>query len=260
MQNYLSIGEVAKLKGITVKALRYYEKIGILNPAYINDETGYRYYSMQQMVILDFILTCLELGIPLKQFAAYFDEKGNLNIDEIVKDGSVMVAREIARITKTANKLKYISKHLEETDMIMKSKSLFEQFLSERRLLLEPINNVIPSQNEYIMAMTHLFERTEKENYTGLYRQGLLYHKQMDKLQAYAFSEIVKPINENELYILPAGNYTCARHRHCEKENRFIELKDIIAQNQECSYIIFLERYERHFSQEPFWEVQMLKN
>ena len=36
----LSIGEVANLKGVSVKALRYYERVGVLRPAYVNPETG----------------------------------------------------------------------------------------------------------------------------------------------------------------------------------------------------------------------------
>ena len=33
MKGYLSIGKVAKLKGVSVKSLRYYDEIGILKPA-----------------------------------------------------------------------------------------------------------------------------------------------------------------------------------------------------------------------------------
>lgn len=89
MKEYLSIGEAAKLKKITIKALRYYEKIGIFVPAYINEETGYRYYKMEQMVVLDFILTCLDLGIPLKQFPAYLEKDGVLDIARILQDGTI---------------------------------------------------------------------------------------------------------------------------------------------------------------------------
>lgn len=38
------IGEFSKIVGITVKALRYYDEIGLLQPAQINEENGYRYY------------------------------------------------------------------------------------------------------------------------------------------------------------------------------------------------------------------------
>ncbi|MDU1455439.1 MAG: MerR family DNA-binding transcriptional regulator [Paraclostridium sordellii] len=44
MKNLFSIGEVSKIKGVTIKALRYYHKMGILIPLHIDNTTGYRYY------------------------------------------------------------------------------------------------------------------------------------------------------------------------------------------------------------------------
>ena len=44
MKGYLSIGAVSKRKGVSIKSLRYYDRIGVLRPAYINKDTNYRYY------------------------------------------------------------------------------------------------------------------------------------------------------------------------------------------------------------------------
>ncbi len=46
MQNKLSIGEMAKLRSVTVDTLRHCDKIGLLKPYHIDPETGYRYYSI----------------------------------------------------------------------------------------------------------------------------------------------------------------------------------------------------------------------
>ena len=43
MDGYMTIGEVAKVKQISIKALRYYEKIGILKPAYCDPDTKASY-------------------------------------------------------------------------------------------------------------------------------------------------------------------------------------------------------------------------
>ena len=53
MDGYMTIGEVAKVKQISIKALRYYEKIGILKPAYCDPDTGYRYYKNEQMLAIE---------------------------------------------------------------------------------------------------------------------------------------------------------------------------------------------------------------
>lgn len=68
---YLSIGKVAKLKNISIKALRYYDEIGVFVPAYVNPDTNYRYYTAEQLPLLDAVNLCLKLGIPLKTLPAY---------------------------------------------------------------------------------------------------------------------------------------------------------------------------------------------
>ncbi len=40
-----SIGKLAKLTGVHIQSLRYYETIGILRPAMIDPDSGYRYYT-----------------------------------------------------------------------------------------------------------------------------------------------------------------------------------------------------------------------
>ena len=41
----LSIGDMAKITGMSIQALRYYDRKGILKPAHVNEKTGYRYYT-----------------------------------------------------------------------------------------------------------------------------------------------------------------------------------------------------------------------
>lgn len=48
-----SIGETARLFGISTQTLRFYDRKGILSPVYTDPETGYRYYSYMQFHIID---------------------------------------------------------------------------------------------------------------------------------------------------------------------------------------------------------------
>lgn len=51
----ISIGQMAKLNRISIQTLRYYEKIGLLIPCYIDPSSHYRYYDLEQSSILDII-------------------------------------------------------------------------------------------------------------------------------------------------------------------------------------------------------------
>ena len=50
------IGMFAAMNHITIKALRFYEEQGLLAPAYVEAENGYRYYTMSQMADVQQIL------------------------------------------------------------------------------------------------------------------------------------------------------------------------------------------------------------
>lgn len=75
------IGLFAQMNRITVKALRFYEEQGLLLPARIDAESGYRYYTMRQMEPLHRILALKEAGFTIedmKRLDASGDERSFL--------------------------------------------------------------------------------------------------------------------------------------------------------------------------------------
>ena len=89
----LSIGEFSKVTGVSIKALRYYHEAGILIPAYIDQDSGYRYYSFHQKAVVDAIQFCVELGIPLNQFWEYTDQPASwIRYGDLVQKGEKIVS------------------------------------------------------------------------------------------------------------------------------------------------------------------------
>lgn len=68
----LSIGEFSRITGLTVKTLRFYQEKGILVPAWIDEDTGYRYYGRQQIDKGRIISQLRALEFSLEQIAAMF--------------------------------------------------------------------------------------------------------------------------------------------------------------------------------------------
>jgi MerR family transcriptional regulator, activator of bmr gene len=62
-----TIGEVSKLVNISIKALRYYDKINLFKPAYVDPDTNYRYYKDSQLYHLDLIKSLKYIGTPLDE-------------------------------------------------------------------------------------------------------------------------------------------------------------------------------------------------
>ncbi len=65
----MQIGDFSKLSFATVKALRYYDEIGLLKPERVDDSTGYRHYSASQLPRLHRILALKDLGLSLEEVA-----------------------------------------------------------------------------------------------------------------------------------------------------------------------------------------------
>lgn len=61
------IGTFSQLTGVTIKALRYYDRVGLLKPAEVDRFTGYRYYTVSQIDRLNRILALKDLGLSLDE-------------------------------------------------------------------------------------------------------------------------------------------------------------------------------------------------
>ena len=65
----MSIGRFARLTGLTVKALRHYDEVGLLRPASVDGETGYRSYGAEQVRRAEAIRALRRLELPLDDVA-----------------------------------------------------------------------------------------------------------------------------------------------------------------------------------------------
>ncbi len=70
----LKIGDFSKLSRASVKTLRYYDEMGLLKPLHVDNFTGYRYYSANQLPRLNRVLALKDLGFSLEQIAQVLNE------------------------------------------------------------------------------------------------------------------------------------------------------------------------------------------
>ncbi len=84
----LKIGDFSKLSRISIRMLRHYDEIGILRPEYVDDFTGYRYYSESQLPMAGRIQTLKSLGFGLsviKEILAQYEDAGKMEQFLLVK-------------------------------------------------------------------------------------------------------------------------------------------------------------------------------
>lgn len=68
------IGEFSRLGRVSVRMLRHYDQLGLLNPAHTDPITKYRYYSAEQLPRLNRIIALRDLGFSLEQIGGLLDE------------------------------------------------------------------------------------------------------------------------------------------------------------------------------------------
>lgn len=116
-KNLLSIGELSKVTGVHIKALRYYDALGILTPAFVAPDSGYRYYSFYQKAIVDAIQFCVELNIPLKQFSEYTNNTAPLiNYTDLIQRGEDIIEEKIKSMQKRLVRLEAMRSEIERAE------------------------------------------------------------------------------------------------------------------------------------------------
>lgn len=70
-QDLYSIGEVSKICNISKKALRFYDKIGIISPDVVSEENNYRFYSKDTLLFVPVIKYFKQMGFKLEEMKAF---------------------------------------------------------------------------------------------------------------------------------------------------------------------------------------------
>jgi DNA-binding transcriptional MerR regulator len=109
----LTIGAFARLGGVSVRALRHYETVGVLAPATVDPQTGYRYYRAAQLERLHRIQALQDLGLSLQQLLPVLD--GGVTVEQLsgmlaLKRAELAdrVAEDQARLARVEQRLRYI--------------------------------------------------------------------------------------------------------------------------------------------------------
>ncbi|WP_338028507.1 MerR family transcriptional regulator [Gottschalkia acidurici] len=97
------MGEAARLSGLTIETLRHYDRIGLLKPAKINEQSGYRYYTDEELIYLEVISFCRKNNMSLTEIKNIFQEDFAYTIS-FLKETEQKIDKEINRLRQTKNK------------------------------------------------------------------------------------------------------------------------------------------------------------
>lgn len=125
----MTIGQMARMNGISEQTLRLYDREGLFSPAYRDQDTGYRYYDIRQNAQLDTIQRLKALGMSLK------DIKGQMKNFE-PEQLRALLNRNLDDIARQERELMYQRRAIERT---LESYEWYENAPPDGTIVLEYI-------------------------------------------------------------------------------------------------------------------------
>lgn len=211
--NMLLIGELCKTTGASVRSLRYYEKLGLLKPAYIDPDTSYRYYEYDQIYVVKLIQICIELDIQLSELNKYItndviDYSALLSFGEnIAKQKLETVERSLQFIVSVQKKIEQIGEHWQG--------EIYTRQIREKYFLLEPLKTF----NDEGFGELVKSNNTPYSSAGELLEYGLFAEITPNRIKRYAFSEVSEKSNADDIRVIPSGEYFCKITENTEIEN-----------------------------------------
>ncbi|MCL2202068.1 MAG: MerR family DNA-binding transcriptional regulator, partial [Oscillospiraceae bacterium] len=161
-RNLLTIGEMSKLTGASIKSLRYYEKINLLKPAYVSSDSGYRYYYLNQCYLVSLIMFCIELDIPLKELSQFIDSRETVDLYALLDYGKKATHKKIKTLEKGLAFMSVFENQLLEQDKFPVG-HIYKRVLPEKFYNVIPYNKAFDDSNQYEMSQILIGAANEYE-------------------------------------------------------------------------------------------------
>ncbi|EEM06614.1 MerR family transcriptional regulator [Bacillus pseudomycoides] len=263
MKNLFSIGEVAKIKDITIKALRYYHKMGILIPRYIDETTGYRYYSIDQFIHIDIIKSCRELRTSIVELQEIFKDCDTDQLLQFLQLKRYEAEENIKKMQEVIKTIDSLNMKVETSKDILNSDEISIQFFEPRYVIVAPCKEVGSLQELlYYSDLEKIIQ--DKEGKMSMER-GIIYNfnSEGDAEPKYVFSRFQGDSNieaEQNIKILPKGKYvTLSYSKENEEERRRKLVKYVKENNLKIKSVIEVELLNDFFNTESYsCQIQML--
>jgi len=141
---------LSKLTGVNIKSLRYYEKIGVLYPAYVNPDSGYRYYTHSQVQLVISIQFYVDLGIPLNTLHSFIDSSTQaVNFGEQISYGVEIARQRLLKLEEQISHSEYLLSEIGRCDKILAANEPVQCEMPEKNCWAIPVQGNITEQKYY---------------------------------------------------------------------------------------------------------------
>lgn len=209
-KEYLTSGEFASLRNVNLNSLRYYEKLKLLLPAYIDPETKYRYFRLEQLSSLDTILFFINVGLPLSTLKNYLDQDGNLDQYRVLEDGKKAMEAKIAVMKEKLAITEFDLMNLERNRWCNEQQGVFTREIGERFFIVAPFPGEWDDPTRREKTAMSLFNKGQQAGMLPTFPAGMLLSLAGEAAAYSFFVHVLRPApGDEQILRIPAGKFSC---------------------------------------------------
>lgn len=263
MKKLFSIGEVSKIKGITIKALRYYHKVGILIPKHIDELTRYRYYSIEQFIYIDIIKGCRALGTSILELEEIFKECDTNRLLEFLEKKKIEAEDNINNMRDIIKNIDTLNDNVKYSKHILENEKIDIKYFDDRYIVVANCKEL--GSLKELLYYSELEKLIKENNIEVNMNRGIIYniksHKDLEPVYVFCGVKDNIHLNYNKIIkVLPKGRYlTLSYSKENEKERIQKIFRYIKEHNLEVRSCIEFDLFNDFFNIDSYsCQIQML--
>lgn len=209
-----TVGEFAKLCGISKQTLIFYDRENILRPKYRDETNGYRYYTADQLEQMDSILILREMGLSLGEIREHMENRSLASSLQMLESQREAIHRKLERLTTIEGRIDRKIETLRQfgrEDFSFRLEILPEQLLAAAEV--RPPCGLL----QVDMALKQLMKQVKRTEMDHFYQMGdIVPREALERERFLTFRWAFLPVEDGDadMTILrrPAGEYAVQTH------------------------------------------------
>lgn len=207
---FFTTGEFAKLHHLNKRTLHYYDEIGLFSPKFKGDQ-DYRYYSYEQSMELEQILSLRELGMSIDEIRTYARHPSSARFHKIAEEKTAQIQASIKRLKTLQQLLRQKEEMLQLSDSVYDGKIELVELEAEC-LLMTPLPLVFESDANLFRHAKPVIDHLQTARELCTYKKNCGSFLSVEKIQSRMYDEYdgiftVLDQKKKNLYTKPKGRY-----------------------------------------------------
>ncbi len=244
-EGLISIGKMSKINRVSVPTLRLYDEKGLLKPRYIDPETGYRYYDIDQNARLDVIVYMKELGMSLAEIEEALQKEDITIIEELLARKNEQIHEQMRQLKARHDAVERAIESIERYRKSPTTGTLSLEYIDRRYIWgIFCSNNFYKSDvHSYEEVLMELRNKLEEEGIPQIHSYNIgtsILRKDFEENrlianQIFIFTGRNLSVGEAAVQIIDSGMYACIYLDNYDNEVRGINMLREYCMQNKCS-------------------------